>query len=223
MDNDKADRSEIKNPQIIDKDQMSMGKFKFNQILTDDFDEKLKKVKTEILEQFYNQEARCKSISDELIRTIDIEYQQQSDKLVDFIDQLKNNVDRSKEEKINSIKEQFSQLHADQNKFKLDQILELEKSVKDIRTQNQQYDEFLNSQINSNEPISLNVRGQTMEVGRKTLTTIENSKLTAMFSGQAPLKTDDDGRVFLDRDPEVFKSMINYITFDREILPGSLT
>lgn len=49
--------------------------------------------------------------------------------------------------------------------------------------------------------IGLNIGGERMvTVARKTLTLVEDSMLSAMFSGRHVLKTDSAGKVWIDRD-----------------------
>ena len=52
--------------------------------------------------------------------------------------------------------------------------------------------------------LKLNVGGRIFTTTQATLTSVEESMLSAMFSGRYNLKTDEKGRIFLDRDPEVF-------------------
>ena len=70
--------------------------------------------------------------------------------------------------------------------------------------------------------MELDVRGQIFKIGKSTLTSVQPSELQAMFSGQRILETDAQGRVFLDRDPETFKYLINYLSSDRQVLPKNL-
>ena len=65
------------------------------------------------------------------------------------------------------------------------------------------------------QPISdivlLNVGGnKKMEVRKSTLTTVKGSALDALFSGRHELQMRDD-RVFIDRDPQAFKMVIEFI------------
>ena len=53
-----------------------------------------------------------------------------------------------------------------------------------------------------------------MQVDRETLTKINGSLLTATFSGNVELKKDENERIFLDRDPEIFRQVIQMIRND---------
>ena len=60
--------------------------------------------------------------------------------------------------------------------------------------------------INDSNPIALDVGGSHMSVDRETLTKVNGSLLTATFSGNVELKKEQDSnRIFLDRDPDVFR------------------
>jgi hypothetical protein len=56
-------------------------------------------------------------------------------------------------------------------------------------------------------------------VGRDTLTKIEGSKLSLLFSGQADMSK-TSGRVFLDRDHEIFNHVVNYLESNQTFLPA---
>jgi len=65
-----------------------------------------------------------------------------------------------------------------------------------------------------NDVIRLNVGGRTnIAVLRSTLTQFEDSMLAAKFSGRwgDPLEKDGDGNIFIDQDPEIFLTLINYL------------
>ena len=57
----------------------------------------------------------------------------------------------------------------------------------------------------------MNVGGnKDIDVRKSTLTQVSGSALEAMFSGRHELQT-IDGRVFIDRDPQTFKTVIEFI------------
>ena len=59
--------------------------------------------------------------------------------------------------------------------------------------------------------IKLNVGGnKDIEVRWSTLIAVKGSVLEAMFSGRHELQKVDD-RIFIDRDPEIFKLVIEFI------------
>jgi hypothetical protein len=61
--------------------------------------------------------------------------------------------------------------------------------------------------------IRLNVRGTEMFARRDTLTVVKSSRLEALFSGrwENQLLRDDQGRVFMDVDPNSFKKILEYL------------
>eukprot|EP01126_Amoeba_proteus_P042509 TRINITY_DN4621_c0_g1_i2.p2 TRINITY_DN4621_c0_g1~~TRINITY_DN4621_c0_g1_i2.p2 ORF type:complete len:189 (+),score=65.07 TRINITY_DN4621_c0_g1_i2:71-568(+) len=74
--------------------------------------------------------------------------------------------------------------------------------------------------------IELNVGGTVVETTRTTLTSVSDSMLAAMFSGRHELKKDNQGRYFLDRDPEVFKYVLSFLrtkTIGLPSRPGELS
>ena len=76
----------------------------------------------------------------------------------------------------------------------------------------------------TDDPIVLNVGGTDFTVSRQTLRKIKGSALDAMFSDRHSLKRTGDGTIFIDRDPEIFKLVIEYlrngkkpVILDREV------
>jgi len=61
--------------------------------------------------------------------------------------------------------------------------------------------------------IRLNVRGTEMFARRDTLTVVKSSRLEALFSGrwENQLLHDDQGRVFMDVNADVFKKILEYL------------
>ena len=93
--------------------------------------------------------------------------------------------------------------------MKVKKIEEVEEFVGKIKNAAQEFENFID-QRNQNVPIKLDIREQEyMTVGYNTLTKVPGSKLAAFFSSE-PKKT-AEGRVFVDRDPKVFKQMISYL------------
>ena len=69
--------------------------------------------------------------------------------------------------------------------------------------------------------IELNVGGSFFTTTRSTLTKVSGSTLKDMFSGEKELMKDKEGRVFLDRDPEIFRLVLLYLRNNLQIPPLS--
>ena len=70
----------------------------------------------------------------------------------------------------------------------------------------------------------LNVGGDTSFVTRRdTLTAIEGSRLSQLFSGRwdKVLPKDRDGRIFLDLDPVQFRALLSWLVDTKRMAPGS--
>uniref|UniRef100_A0A672GX77 Potassium channel tetramerization domain containing 21 n=1 Tax=Salarias fasciatus TaxID=181472 RepID=A0A672GX77_SALFA len=61
------------------------------------------------------------------------------------------------------------------------------------------------------DPVSLNVGGQVYTTTLDTLTRYRDSMLGAMFTGQIPALRDRRGNVFIDRDGNVFRHILNFL------------
>lgn len=61
---------------------------------------------------------------------------------------------------------------------------------------------------NLNDRIKLNVGGTLMETTRQVLQSVPGSMLQAFVSGRHNVATDADGRIFLDRDPAIFRYLL---------------
>lgn len=73
--------------------------------------------------------------------------------------------------------------------------------------------------------VKLDVGGVHFTTSLTTLMTEPDSMLAAMFSGRHELEKDDDGRVFIDRDGELFKYVLQYLRegeLDRFQLPSGV-
>ncbi|CAF0946321.1 unnamed protein product [Adineta ricciae] len=59
--------------------------------------------------------------------------------------------------------------------------------------------------------INLNVGGQRFSTSRQTLTWIPDSFFTAMLNGLISTNRDEQGAIFIDRDPKLFSIILNYL------------
>ena len=62
--------------------------------------------------------------------------------------------------------------------------------------------------------VNLNVGGRHFTTSLSTLTKEPGSLLEAMFRGDKPISMDQDGRYFIDADPDVFTHILNYLRVD---------
>ena len=77
------------------------------------------------------------------------------------------------------------------------------------------------AQINhiQDEIVELDISGIfQMKVRRSLLASVPGSTLDAMFSGRHQLKK-EDGKVFIDRNPDVFRMMIDFLRNNQRIAP----
>eukprot|EP01116_Phalansterium_solitarium_P011655 TRINITY_DN273_c1_g1_i1.p1 TRINITY_DN273_c1_g1~~TRINITY_DN273_c1_g1_i1.p1 ORF type:complete len:527 (-),score=173.97 TRINITY_DN273_c1_g1_i1:32-1612(-) len=65
----------------------------------------------------------------------------------------------------------------------------------------------------------LNVGGVHYVTTRSTLSKYPDSMLGALFSGRFQLQLDDEGRVFIDRDGDVFGAVLSFLRVGRWLLP----
>ena len=61
------------------------------------------------------------------------------------------------------------------------------------------------------EIINLNVGGTKFSTSRQTLTQVQDTFFTGLLSGRIHTYKDDDGAIFIDRDPHLFRHILNYL------------
>lgn len=69
----------------------------------------------------------------------------------------------------------------------------------------------------SNTVIKLNVGGRQYCTTRSTLTTFPGSMFEALLSGRHAVVRDSEGAIFLDRDPDIFESVLTYLRDPRQL------
>jgi hypothetical protein len=80
-------------------------------------------------------------------------------------------------------------------------------------------DEIKNIMKYDSEVVSLNVGGTVkIQTEKEVLCSVEGSTLSKLFSDMHELKKIDE-EVFLDRDGETFKTLVNYLRNDRKVFP----
>jgi hypothetical protein len=83
---------------------------------------------------------------------------------------------------------------------------------KEMEAKSKKEEEFIqNLQKQGSSTIDLNVGGQLFSTSLTTLRSEPDSMLAAMFSGRFEAPKDKNGRIFLDRDPTYFQSILNWL------------
>mmetsp|Transcript_114601 Transcript_114601/g.286444 ORF Transcript_114601/g.286444 Transcript_114601/m.286444 type:complete len:573 (-) Transcript_114601:136-1854(-) len=70
---------------------------------------------------------------------------------------------------------------------------------------------IVNPQIAAEATVHLNVGGTVFETSRSTLVQQPGSYLEALLSGRYQISRDRNGRVFINRDPEHFRTVLNFL------------
>ena len=121
-----------------------------------------------------------------------------------------------------AVTEEYEKLAAETTRQTRLRKLEEEKSVakcKDLVVQLQRKQDLLDAEKSAmsnvqefqSSRIVLDVGGVSFATSRGTLTAVPDSMLAAMFSGRHKLAPNEDGSFFIDRDPEYFRHILNYL------------
>ena len=70
------------------------------------------------------------------------------------------------------------------------------------------------------EHVVLNVGGKLFPTSAQTLTSVPNSKLDKLLKGRTTIRTDENGYLFLDRNPDYFCYVLEYLRDGRVIFPS---
>lgn len=65
--------------------------------------------------------------------------------------------------------------------------------------------------FNNDNIVTLNVGGQRFSTSKSTLTSIPNTFFTSLLSGRINSVQDDSEAIFIDRDPKLFRRILNYL------------
>ena len=63
----------------------------------------------------------------------------------------------------------------------------------------------------SGDIINLNVGGTKFSTSKQTLTQVQDTFFTGLLSGRIQTFKDDDGAIFIDRDPQLFRLILNFL------------
>jgi hypothetical protein len=124
-------------------------------------------------------------------------------------------------EKLEQVQLELNQkiIHGQQEMNNVFSLLEeewkrLKKEDEDLKKRKAEWDLMANKLAKAqkgSERIKLDVGGQIFATSLSTLTSQKGSFFEAMFSGRWEPKVEDDGCYFIDRDPTVFKHILNYL------------
>ena len=67
------------------------------------------------------------------------------------------------------------------------------------------------NQTFTSDIINLNVGGSRFSTSRQTLCSIQDSFFSSLLSGRIPTCRDETGALFIDRDPDLFKKILNFL------------
>lgn len=79
----------------------------------------------------------------------------------------------------------------------------------------------MSSPVKSGDIIHLNVGGKRFSTSRQTLTWVPDSFFSSLLSGRISTLKDDDGAIFIDRDPSLFAPILNFLR-SKELYPRSI-
>uniref|UniRef100_A0A3Q2PEJ0 BTB/POZ domain-containing protein KCTD3 n=1 Tax=Fundulus heteroclitus TaxID=8078 RepID=A0A3Q2PEJ0_FUNHE len=79
----------------------------------------------------------------------------------------------------------------------------------------------MSSTVRSGDIIHLNVGGKRFSTSRQTLTWVPDSFFSSLLSGRISTLKDDDGAIFIDRDPCLFAPILNFLR-SKELYPRSI-
>uniref|UniRef100_A0A3Q3R2Q4 BTB domain-containing protein n=1 Tax=Monopterus albus TaxID=43700 RepID=A0A3Q3R2Q4_MONAL len=80
---------------------------------------------------------------------------------------------------------------------------------------------MMSNTARSGEIIHLNVGGKRFSTSRQTLTWVPDSFFSSLLSGRISTLKDETGAIFIDRDPSLFASILNFLR-TKELHPRSV-
>eukprot|EP01054_Gregarina_sp_Poly1_P000400 Gregarina_sp_Poly_1__399@NODE_109_length_14014_cov_141_998351_g96_i0_p4_GENE_NODE_109_length_14014_cov_141_998351_g96_i0NODE_109_length_14014_cov_141_998351_g96_i0_p4_ORF_typecomplete_len599_score97_13Kelch_1/PF01344_25/1_7e06Kelch_1/PF01344_25/5_8e08Kelch_1/PF01344_25/1_2e08Kelch_1/PF01344_25/3_6e05Kelch_1/PF01344_25/3_7e06Kelch_1/PF01344_25/4_1e05Kelch_6/PF13964_6/0_0045Kelch_6/PF13964_6/0_0085Kelch_6/PF13964_6/1e05Kelch_6/PF13964_6/0_011Kelch_6/PF13964_6/0_098Kelch_6/PF13964_6/0_00042Kelch_4/ len=109
-------------------------------------------------------------------------------------------------------------LEAEKNSFRRTLRMEQERLKKSQDAFDLERKRIVDANIATQTMVEMNVGGAIFETARQTLTQFQDSYLACLFSGRHEIERDRSGRIFIDRDAGLFRSILNFLR-DPEILP----
>eukprot|EP01069_Polyplicarium_translucidae_P008527 Polyplicarium_translucidae@DN3232_c0_g1_i3.p1 len=109
-------------------------------------------------------------------------------------------------------------VNEERNKFDREREVVRRQLLTDREKFRQEYDAFeaerwrvVDSNIATETTVEFNVGGTVFSTARATLCQQPGSYIESLVSGRHQLSRDSSGRIFLDRDPELFRSILNFL------------
>eukprot|EP00923_Selenidium_pygospionis_P004328 GHVN01006913.1.p1 GENE.GHVN01006913.1~~GHVN01006913.1.p1 ORF type:complete len:739 (-),score=136.93 GHVN01006913.1:59-2275(-) len=110
--------------------------------------------------------------------------------------------------KINEEKQKFD---ADKDSQRRRMLLEREKLIQEQSLFDSEKKRVVDTSIAAETMVEINVGGIVFETSRHTLTQQKGSFLEGLLSGRHHVSRDRQGHIFLDRDSELFRTLLNFL------------
>merc|ERR1719253_79757 len=151
-------------------------------------------------------------------KTFQAEKQREMDKLKD--DRKKAEIDQAAALKQIQVEREDARRKIEQERSKMEQekeatrrkfLLDREKFRQEVESFETERKRIVDHSLATETMVDLNVGGVVFETSRQTLTQQPGSFLEALLSGRHPVGRDRQGRLFLDRDSENFRTILNFL------------
>ncbi|CEM14152.1 unnamed protein product [Vitrella brassicaformis CCMP3155] len=109
------------------------------------------------------------------------------------------------------INEERGKLDQEKEQQRRKHLLEREKFRQEYEAFEVERRRIVDSNIAAETMVDLNVGGVIFETSRHTLIQQSGSYLEALLSGRHPVSRDRQGRIFIDRDSELFRVVLNFL------------
>ncbi|CAD7943012.1 unnamed protein product [Amoebophrya sp. A120] len=116
-----------------------------------------------------------------------------------------------REDARSKIAEERAKFEEEKEKSKRRLALDRERLRQEVETFEEEKERIKDQALASEEIVDLNVGGVTFETSKATLCKQPGSYLEALLSGREHVGRDRNGRIFIDRDSESFRTILNYL------------
>jgi len=125
-------------------------------------------------------------------------------------EQLKQ-VGREREDARRKIETERARIEQEKEAARRKLVLEREKFSQDVELFEQEKRRIVDHNLATETMVDLNVGGVVFETSRQTLCQQPGSYLENIVSGRHQIPRDRQGRIFIDRDSELFRSILNFL------------